>query len=135
MFPITKASNEKQALTKSPNNNKLIVIIILVGILISAIIIAGNSMTNLFPKETSSQEPEGTTLTLALYQAGNYSHQGTEYELRYVSAGQGNLLLVSSEGQTQSYAAAAGATYIPWNLKITIISATENMIVLHVTPL
>ncbi|MCL2642561.1 MAG: hypothetical protein FWD52_03480 [Candidatus Bathyarchaeota archaeon] len=76
-----------------------------------------------------------TVLTLALYQSIDYTEGGKIYEFKYMPGGQGNLLQISTDGQTPiSYAAIPGATYNPFNLKITIYSANEKMLVLHIAP-
>ncbi len=90
-------------------------------------------MTGLFQNEPSNPSDGKTALTVALYQTVSYSHQGTDYEFRYIPAGQGNLLEVSSGGQTQNFAAVAGATYTSGTLKVTITFADDRVINLQVT--
>jgi hypothetical protein len=112
--------------------------IVITFILAVSIFFSGIYIINTLPPTTSDKQPQPTenqtALTIALYQSQSYTQGNTTYEFRYVSGGQGNILQVTSEGQTTSHAAISGATPNPFNLKVTIHSATENIIVLHITP-
>ncbi len=118
---------------KTSNIKKIISLILVISIASSAFYLIVTSLPNLFSESPKNSE-NYTVLTFALYQSVNYTQNSINYEFRFVSGGQANLLQVSSEGQTLSYSAFAGATYTPFGLKVTIFSATENMIVLHVAP-
>jgi hypothetical protein len=122
-----------QTLPEKPFDLKKIVALILVlSLAFAAFYLIGTSLSN------QSEQPQNsdnyTVLTFALYQSVNYTQNDRTYEFRYASGGQANLLQVTSEGQTSSYSAFAGATYTPFGLKVTIFSATDSIIVLHVTP-
>ena len=124
-------SRELETLPKMPVFKKIILIIIVVAVALSAVILVGPLLTNLFSGSQNSSDY--TVLTFALYQTVPYNQAGVDYEFSYVSAGPGNLLQVSSEGETSSYAAFAGANYQPFDLHVIIVSAND-VIVLQVAP-
>ncbi|MCW4023842.1 MAG: hypothetical protein NWF01_02265 [Candidatus Bathyarchaeota archaeon] len=126
MSSSTMIANENQ---ESPDIKKAIIIVLLVSIAIFAIILVGMTLTK------PAQDGNPTTLTFALYQSVTYNHNDTNYELKYEPAGQANLLIVNSQGQSFNYPAVAGAAYDTLGIRVTIISATQELIVVHVAPL
>jgi hypothetical protein len=123
-------SRELETLPKMPILKKIILLVIVVTIALSVVILVGPLLANLF---SGSQNSDYTVLTFALYQTVTYSQGGVDYEFSYVSAGPGNLLQVSLDGQTESYSAFAGANYTPFDLNVLIVSAND-VIVLNVSP-
>jgi len=121
-------SREIETLPKIPAYKKILLIVLVVTITLAAVVLVGPMLANLF---SGSQKSDYTVVTFALYQTIPFSQGGVDYEFSYVSAGPGNLLQVSSEGQTESYSAFAGAAYKPFGLDVKIVSANE-FIVLHV---
>jgi len=85
--------------------------------------------------ESSQPSVDYTVLTLVLYQSTQYQQGDIMYEFSYVLGGQGRLLHVYSEGQSISYVAVPGAVHNVFDLKITIYSANEKMLVLHIIPI
>jgi hypothetical protein len=126
MSPSTMIAIENQEL---PDIKRVIIIFLLVSILVFAIVLVGMTLTK------PAQDGPPATLTFALYQSVTYNHNDTNYELKYEPAGQANLLIVNSQGQSFNYPAVAGAAYDTLGLKITIISATQELIVVQVAPL
>jgi hypothetical protein len=106
---------------------KLMAIIIIVILMVSSLYIAGS----LFFKPSEN----GDTLKINLNQTRDYTRKGVTYEFKYVSTSTGNQLQVSTNGKTPiSYAAVTGATYNPFDLKITINSANANQLDIHIAP-
>ncbi|MCL2134393.1 MAG: hypothetical protein FWH37_02400 [Candidatus Bathyarchaeota archaeon] len=110
---------------------KLVAFVTVVCLFFSFIVIAEKWLSS--STNNSQSSDDYVVLTLALYQTFDYTQNGVRYEFRYVSGGQGNLVQVSLDGQTVSYAAVSGAKYDLFDLTITIYSATDQMLVLHVT--
>ncbi|MGD6809017.1 MAG: hypothetical protein ACQCN3_04890 [Candidatus Bathyarchaeia archaeon] len=125
--------HRQTSLKQELNTKKIVTLIIVVTLFLSAFYFAVTVLPNLLSESPNNSE-NYAVLTIALYQSTNYTQAGTNYEFRYVSGGQANLLQVTSEGQTQNYSAFTGATYNPFGLKVTIFSATESILVLHITP-
>jgi hypothetical protein len=113
---------------EAPDLRKVIIIVLLVSIAVFAIILVSMTLT----KPAHDGAPK--TLSFALYQSVTYSYNGTNYEFKYEPAGQTNLLIIASEGQSLNYPAVAGVTHEDWGLKILIVSATQELIVVQVTP-
>jgi hypothetical protein len=113
------------------NTKQVFILIAIIGVFSLSICIGALFLTTF--TGTSKPSEDYTVLTLVLYQSAQYTQEGTTYEFSYVSGGQGNLLQVHSNGQTMSYAAVPGTTPNPFNLKVAIYSATEQMLVLHIT--
>ena len=127
-------AHKLQTVLKKTNTKRIIMFVIAISLFFSAIYIVKALLPAPSDGQSQTSEKDYTVLTLALYQSYNYVQEDTVYEFKYVLGGQTYLLQVTSEGQTSNYAAVSGATYNPFDLKVTIYSATERMLVVHVTP-
>jgi hypothetical protein len=122
-----------QNLSKKLNIKYVLVFIILVSVFSLAVYLGALFITA--PSESAKPSENYDVLTLALYQSTNYMQGDFTYEFRYVTSGQNNLLLVTFEGQSESYLAVPGSSPNPFGLKVTISSANERLIVLYIAPL
>jgi len=121
-----------QASAKGVYVKKVMIFVIAVGLFFSALYVT-QILLSAPSDQPKPSENDNTILTLALYQPLYYTNGDATYEFRYVSGGQRNLLQVTLEGESVSYAAIPGSTPNPFDLKVTIYSATEKMLVLHIT--
>jgi hypothetical protein len=124
-------AREVQVSSEKFTVKNMFILIAIIGVLSLSICIGALFLA---PSGPSKPSENYTVLTLVLYQSTQYTQEDTTYEFSYVSGGQGNLLQVNSNGQTLSYAAVPGTTPNPFDLKVTIYSATEQMIVLYIIP-
>ncbi|MCL2288664.1 MAG: hypothetical protein FWC33_05800 [Candidatus Bathyarchaeota archaeon] len=127
---MTICPSKVQMSSKKFSVQYVLVFIILVGAFSLTIYFGALFIPN--SSESSKPSENYAVLTLALYQSTTYVQGDAVYEFSYVSSGQRNLLLVASDGQSESYMAVPGTSLNPFDLKITIYSANEKMIVLHV---
>ncbi|MDR2700791.1 MAG: hypothetical protein LBC12_08405 [Nitrososphaerota archaeon] len=123
---------EIQLTQKNINTNKMFIFITIVIVFSLALYIGTLSLST--PTKQPQTSENYTVLTFVLYQSTSYTYDDVTYEFKYVPGVQTNLLQVLSKEQFTNYPAISGATYTPFNLTVTIYSANENMIVLHITP-
>lgn len=123
---------ETPASTKMLNTKKLVALILVITSVLFIFYLAEPSLIGYLSQEHKDSE-KTDVLSMALYQSVNYRYADLEYQFRYLPAGQGKLLTVSSGSETLNYPALPGATYSPFNLKVTITSATENLIIIQIT--
>jgi len=119
-----------QASGKVFDVKKVVIFVVAVCLFFSALFVTERLLSNVSDRPQTSEDT--TVLTLALYQSLYHTQGDVTYEFRYVAGGQGNLVQVSLGGESVSYAAVSGSKLNPFDLKVTIYSATERMCVLHI---